>query len=188
MVHTVWSPGYGTRYMIYPIMWALALISVSILQSAQLPQEDQHPWVLQYFALIKLSSYFAVSYEHVLLRSSVPLPQVFEHIPDHSPHSLEISVHPEVTIFDKPYSIWYCKKCLQSTSFSLFWNETMNKNGVVCERAIWIQKWVCVVHQSFDCGLKKMIYIISVRLILTSMTWPVISGMVFWMGRWVVSK
>ena len=100
MVHTVWSPGYGTRYMIYPIMWALALIPVSILQSAQLPQEDQHPWVLQYFALIKLSSYFAVSYEHVLLRSSVPLPHVFEHIPDHSPHSLELSVHPEVTIFE----------------------------------------------------------------------------------------
>ena len=142
-------------------MWALALIPVSILQSAQLPQEDQHPWVLQYFALIKLSSYFAVSYEHVLLRSSVPLPHVFEHIPDHSPHSLELSVHPEVTIFDKPYSIWYCKKCFQSTRFSLFWNKTMNQNSVVCKRAIWIQKWVCVVNQSFDCGLKIWLTLIG---------------------------
>ena len=141
-------------------MWALVLIPVFILQSAQLPQEDQHPWVLQYFALIKLSSYFAVSYEHVLLRSSVPLPHVFEHIPDHSPHSLELSVHPEVTIFESkiltnliPSDIVKSAFKVPDSAFS--GRKTMNQNSVVCKRAIWIQKWVCVVHQSIDCGLKK---------------------------------
>ena len=72
-------------------MGPLALIPVSILQSPQPDQLDQHPLILQDFSSTKRARFS--SYEHVLDLVSTPVPQVFEQTPDQSPHSLEQEIY-----------------------------------------------------------------------------------------------